>query len=422
MKARTGLLALVPTLALALGAAAQDRGGILLTLGLSERVEATRNLALNPVSQGTTIRSDTTLNMNLSSKTRVQELAFSTSLALRAVNPAAGNTTYDVIAPGLSFSYTRRGAGSEFGLNARYRSEDITFLRPLSDFVNEDGELELPDDFDDLSGSGTRKSYNASTRLRWGQDGPLGVGLSAGVAIVDYRNASATLYDSERTWAAVDLSLKPGNGRSFSSTLRYSHYENDDPGTLARDTITLDNRLAFGRPAGEVFGTFGIADTINGTRFSLGAGLDRDLPAGNLSVAAGATRTTGGSLAFTASASASGDFPFGRLSARLRRSISENSNNNEEIRTGAGVSFSRSLTPTIDLSINANYVRSTLLSTELSTTNASIGASIGHQLTPDWDLNLGYNRRYRNDESAGTGWVSSDTVFFGISREFSTRF
>ncbi len=425
MKIRTGFLALVPALAIAHGASAQDEdGGVRLSIGVSERVSATRNLALDPVSQGTTIRSDTSVRLSFSSVTRTQQLTFSSSAALNAVNPANGSTSYQFTTPGLSFGYARQGAGSNFGVNASLTSRDISFLRPLEDFLNEEGELELPNDLADLKGTGTRLSYGGSTSLDWGQDGPLGMGISAGVRFVDYRDAGPALFDNRTAWAALRLQMKPTEGRSLSSSLRFSRFDSDNPTTTPRDTISLSNRLSLALPSGDgqIFGSLGITHVDAGTRYSLGAGMQKDLPGGSVGFTLNGTRTLKGTLALTGAVNLQRDLPVGQFSARVRRSVTEDSNNAERLVTSAGVSFSRDLTPRTSLSLGADYARTKATATNSTVTNATLRASVGHQLTPDWNINLGYDRRYRNESAANTGWVSSDRIFFGLSRNFDVRF
>lgn len=426
MCVRTGLRALVAAAVLLPGLAgpgpAQEAGGVTLTFGLSERLQATRNLDLDAVSRGTTYRADTRLSVALSSVTRTQSLTFSANAAGRAADGPDISDTFEFFTdPNFSLGYRRQGAGSSFRLNASVRSDDVSFLRPLTDFITDDGVLDLPDDIDDLEGDGTRRSYSASTGIRFGEDGPTAIGLSAGANVVDYIDAGPELDDYRRTWIEVDTRLIPAPGRTATASLRYTRFEDEDPLNPDEDTLSFDSRVAFARPIGEVSAGFGAVHTETGTRFTVDGGWRRDLPAGNVALVLGATRTEGGNFALTGRASLNRELAVGNLNAQLRRTVTQDTDNDEEVRTGATVSFSRPLTPRAGISMSADYTRTTDTGTELSVSSAALRASVSYALTPDWNMNVGYNRRYRNEEGAGTGWVSSDTIFFGVSRQFGVR-
>lgn len=424
MKLRAIVLALVPGAAVGIAAAAQDAGGIRLTFGLSERVQATRNLALNPVSEGTTVRSDTSLRVNLASDTRDESFALTSNGSLRWVNRPDADATFEIGDPNLAASYSRRGPGSQFRLSGQVRSDDISFQRPLSDFINEEGELELPSDLDELEGSGTRLRYSASTALRWGQDGPLGFGLTAGVNVTDYRDAAPTLYDSTGANVGLQVTMRPVTGRTITTSLRYSYFENDNPATAAQDTLTLGTRFGLDLQTGQIFANLAATKVEEGTRYTVGGGYQREFPdeLGRFGFNVNATRTTRDTLALTGSLNLQRELKVGQVNAQVRRSVGENDSNQERVLTGATIGYSRPIAPRTRINLGADYSRSTTVASDLSVTNAALRAGLAYQLTPDWGLNAGYSRRYRNDETDGTGWVDSDTIYFGISRQFGTRF
>ena len=422
MSARTTITAVAASVVLATALVAQDTGGRRLSIGVSERVEAVRNPNFVPGSDNTRLRADTNLSFSASSVTRTQSLRLSSGIALRALRDPGRDVTFEVTDPDLRLTYERTAKNSSFEASAFYSSEDIAFIRTIDDFIDDDGVLVLPDDFEDLRGTGNRLTYGGSAALRWGLEGPLGLGLSAGYRAVDYQDASAALFDTRTRWAAVDTRLEPVRGRRLTARLRFERYENDSPLTADRDTIDLDTRATLDRPDGSVYATFGLTDVPRGTRFSAGAGWSRDLPSGQLNLSAAGTLTTRDTLVLTGRASVRQVYAFGTLNAQVYRSVTEDTNNAEEAVTAATVSFSRDLTPLTGLSLGADFTRSTLLVNDQSTSTAVISATVRHQLTPDWSLNAGYDRRFRNEEAANSGWVGSDRVFLGISRSFDRRF
>ncbi len=426
MTVRTGLLTLAVAGGVALGPAtalhAQDEGGLRLSFGLSQRVEASRNQALAAPAQGTTLRTDTRGDFTFSSITRNQSLTFSGDAAIRAVNGPNGDESLHLADPGLSLSYARQGAGSEFTLSAGIRRREIAFARPFTDFLDSNGLVVLPDDPEDLRGEGQQLSYRAESALRWGQDGPFGIGISAGINGARYSNVTATnLFDYQRRWVALETKMAPAPAHNLSTTLRYSRFEDDDPTNPDSDRIAVNSRWSVERPNGQVYGAVGLDRGDRGTRYSLSGGWTREQATRKLSLSLGATRMESGNLSMTGSAAVNQSFATGTLGAQLRRSVSDGRDNAEQVVTALALSFARPLGPRTNLSLGVDYARTTQTSTDNSVTNAALRASISHALTPDWNMNFGYTRGYRKDDSAGTGWANSDTVFLGVSRRFTTR-
>lgn len=400
---------------------AQETGGVFLNFTVQERLEAARNLALSPVSAGTTYRADTILGLSYGSVTRSQSLIFGADVALRAADGPAISETFDIADPSVSLSYERSGPGSRFTFDASYSTDDVAFLRPLSDFLTEDGTIELPEDLDDLTGSGRRNLLNLGTSLAFGQDGPFGFSVSAGLRNVDYSSAAATLYDNRRAWAQVQTQLAPRPGTGLTTTLRYTRTETDEPGVADDDRFDFDNRLSFELPAGEVFGTIAIDHANNSTRYGASTGWGIERPGRKLSLELGATRLAGGTFAITGAASYRQELARGSIALRANRAVTNGTDNREQTNTALRVNYDMPLNPRTSLSLGGNYVRTTDAGTDLSVIRAEFSAGLSHALSRDWNADLGYRRVYRRDESVGSTWADSDVVYFGISRSFGVR-
>jgi len=396
------------------------RGGVELSFDLSQRVQATRNLDLDPVSQGTTFRADTQLGFSALSETRTDRIFARASGALRAVEApgTAEDESFGFADPDLALSYLRRGATARFEFDARLATREIAFL-DAADFLAPDGTPVLPEDLEDLRGTGTRQQARISAALRGGEGGPFGYGLRAAYTRVDYSDvSSASLFDSDRLDLGADLRLDVAADRRVTLGARYSLYEDDDPATGRRETLGLTAGIAVDRPLGTLSLALG-ADVIEeGTRFTVSTGLDRALPLGGVTLRIGATRSAGGELGLTGEAGFARELPLGRIGARLSRSYSAGANDAETLVTSVSADWQQELTPLAGVTLDIAYIDSQDTRTDETLSTASLGATFSYALTPDWSLDLGYRRRFRNDEAAGTGWASSDTVYLGVGRSF----
>ena len=147
-----------------LPATAQDRG-TRLTFSIEQRLESTENLALDLVSAGTTTAATTRLSFGLTSETATQQFALYGGAALRIVDRPGSATDTLTDDPNLRLTYSRQGAHSALEFSARYRRAELDFLDAFENIINDDGDIELPGDFGDLTGTGIRENYGANASL-----------------------------------------------------------------------------------------------------------------------------------------------------------------------------------------------------------------------------------------------------------------
>lgn len=394
-----------------------QEGGRLLTFGLSQSLSYSDNADLDTDPEGDTLRADTALSAIFSSTTRLQSLDLRANTAYRLVEGPGDTDEAEFSDPTLRLGYDRRGANSAFGLDARYASEDIEFLRGLDDFVDEEGNLDLPEDFGDLEGQGTRRSLRAGADLSLGQEGPFGTDFALSVEDVSYEDTTdPDLNDTQRLDADVDLRL--ALSRVLDARLGFGYKRIDEDGEELRQTRRIETGLSYDRPLGDYRGSLFYEDTEDGDRIGVSAGRDLDLPRGGLSFSLGATRDTEGELALTGDLSLSREFADAALSLSGNRSVSS-TDDGEEVRTVFSARYERPLTALAALSLDARYANQENTGTDETTRNASLGASLGYSLTRDWSLDLGYRYRYRDEDGEGT--ATENNVSLSVGRSFSFR-
>lgn len=398
---------------------AQD-SGVVVQFGLNQRLEFTDNLALDPVSAGTTSQASTALSFNISSETGISKLTFGGGATLQVYSAPGEQTQSEIANKRLNLGYSRSAANSSLDLRAAYREDDLRFLRPLTDFTNPDtGEVELPEDLDDLFGTGTRASTSLKAAIRWGEGQPLSYGLTATSNETDYSNTSSTLFDSQRVGLTGEVTARLSPVTSVSLNLGRSRFTDDDPISGTRITTTFGGNLRHERDNGTISIGLSVARTEDGSRESLTFGRNFELAQGTLDVNLGFTRGVSGGTTVTGSLGWQQELPNGALSAAVKRSVGPGADDGERIISTLSLGMSRDLSPLIGLNLGLNYVDSEETATGASVTNADFSASVSYALTSDWSLDMGYTHRLR-DTSTGPE-ASSDTLFLSIGRNFSFR-
>lgn len=449
-------LAAVGVLALPiLPAIAQEEGGLRMRFGLEQRLEYADNLALELPAEGATAVSSTRLSFNLSSETRTERLALNVGAALKLVDGPDGRDA-GLGDPRLELSYAREAANATFGFDAHYRSSEVDFLRPLEDFINDDGVIELPEDIDDLTGTGDRADYGINTAIELGTAAPLGLALSAGLNRLDYSNVSnADLVDIRRARVKATVKLRFSEITQGRIGLNHARYEAKDAEETLRETTSLEVGLARELSARAVLDTmlgYSIVDTEefgittrtdgltgrigldyampngtltseitartnqDGTRLGLSFGRSLDLPAGALSVNIGLTKPEGGDTAVIGSLFWLHELPDGQITARVGRTVSTTNQDTEKLSTLVALGYDHEITALSGLAVDFIYAVTDGTGTDPAVDRGSLTASYRHALTTDWDMNFGLAHRMR--EEAGAGRAKSQSVFVSLSRDF----
>jgi hypothetical protein len=395
-------------------------GGVQLTFGVSQRFETADNRALDVVSAGRTNQSATQLSFGATSETRVSSLAFNLSTTLRYADTPDDGSEFDVEGPQASLKYARNSANAAFALNASLREQDVEFLRPLEDFLDADGNIDLPEDLDDLTGTGTRRSYGLNATLDWGTAGPLGFGVSAGLSALEYSDTTSPgLIDNRRSNLGATVRLRLSGVTSATAELRFSRFDEQDTPTPSRDTITTEVGLTHTLPAGSLTASVTSTDTEEGNRLGFRIGRNFDLPDGTLSASIGATRDEDDETNLTGTLSLSRELPRGQINAQLRRSVASGNDDTTRVLTLISAGYTQTLTPLSSLELNMSYGQSETPGTNVSTADTSLSATYTRSLTEDWGLDLGVSHRVRDSDTSGK--ADSTSVFLSLNRTFEFR-
>lgn len=401
----------------------RDGGGLRMTWGIEQRFETDSNSDLDPGGSEDTRQAATRLSFGLTSTTRESSLSFGTSGLLRiASGPDFAGTEADLTDPTATIGYTRRSANADLDFSGRYRESDVAFLRPLEDFVDADGNLDLPDDLEDLNGNGTRRNLRASLGLSWGRNAPVGFGITGGYSLIDYSNTTSTaLVDSRRANAGASLRVEIAPATTATAGLRFATFDDDDPTSSRRNTYGVNLGLSRAVERGSWSVGFNLDDTEDGTQTGVSLGREIRLPRGSLSTRVGVAAGAEGGVDLTGSLGYSQALSrLSSVSANLTRSITQGSDDTERLLTAVSLGYSHTLSRLSSISVNVLASESEDTASNLATRNASFGVSYSRSLTQDWGMSLGYRHRIRDEDRAPS--ANSDSFFLTIRRNFEIKY
>lgn len=404
-------LALLPLGALALlllgglPGFAQDTGsstgGNRTSFGLSEKASVLDD------GTGTTASATTGLSFSTASTTQTESLAFDGGLGLVFSHNPDGSTDTQVTAPNLGLRYSQSTPSSVVQGNLSYSRDQIQTVRPLSDFIDANGNLTLPDNPDDLLGTGLRESMAAGASVEMGKDAPFGLTLTANAGRTTYSQTTAPdLLDTSSTDAGISgrFSYSPV-GRV---TLGLDRGHSTTQGAADKDTTTLSLGTGY-----DISPVLTVSAGLNyAVTDEAGAATTRDTTP---TVSARYTMPTG-SLGFDASQdSASLTWQQTTETAAFAASLSHGPDSSGTGQVDVlGLSYSQTINPVSGLGLGLYY--SDLHGTPTDVSGTSLSLDYNHVLTEDWRLSTGVNYRLRDETGAATTHATG--LYLTISRSF----
>lgn len=449
---RTGLCAacLLPVAA----ATAQET-----VFGIEQGLEYGRNTSLSVPAEGDRLSAVTRLSYELTTATRTQELSFGADAVFRIEN-FDDETTSEFESPTVTLAYSREGANGSFDIAARYATRDIDTLPLISDFIGDDGVLDLPEDFADLTGSGQRTDYAATSTLVVGSAAPLRFQLDLGVSGTTYDDVTdPDLEDSETANIGLTTGLRFSDVFTGRVGLRYAVTQEDDATDTRREvtslsigaiyeispratldasigterTVTeettgddetsgLTGRLAFGydMPNGDVQVVLDASRDVEGDRittFTIGRSIE--LPAGELSASLGVTNLENDDVSLIGSIDWTRELPTSQVLFRLNRSVSVDSDADTRRRTLAGAYYDYQVNRLSALNLGLTYILDEESDASNRVERADLIAGYSYALTADWDLRTGLGFSVRDEDTVGR--AEATVVTISIGREFRAR-
>lgn len=291
--------------------AQSGENGLLLGLSLSQRFEVQRA----DTAEDQTF-SSTGINVSAESRTRTQTLRFGAGTSLRLQDGQA-----EFGARRAQFSYELRGKDSELRFSGNYSRDDIEYLRPAELILNDAGELEIPTDVGDLTGTGLRERSALDFNMSLFRNAPFGLGLSASRTDLNYSDViSTSLNDTTRSRLSLSARFDLSDALTLNTQVGQTWIETD---TMAnRQILTYGASLSTGTRLARVGLSFDAAREDVGTRTSTSLFWSQDLPGRHaLSFSLGLTQAVTGDGVIKASAAYTHALRNGSVRMRYDRSV-----------------------------------------------------------------------------------------------------
>jgi hypothetical protein len=386
-----------------------EPGGVFFTFDLGQTFEGTTDRDLETTAKESGFDSITSLSFGAVGETQAQRLSFSLGTNLRISD---GDFSTD--ATNVRLAYTRNSANAVFDVSLLSRREDITSLRTASDFINDEGEIELPDDFDDLTGTGIRAETTLAASLRWGEIEPIGYSMRASLRTLRYDDASAALVDSD--FATLGFGLRLNINEVTTSNIELSYAQTDDVGSPVTDTTTFSAALTFARPLGDLTTGVSIARDDAGDIF-WAASVEQEfaLPNGRLRGELGLVEDESGDARLTGGIAFSFPRPAGQIDLSTFRSLSAG---DDRATTTISASYRQDLSPISGMQVGFDFGQSRDSDGGDVLSTGSLSVSYEVSLTDVWQLNVGARANLRDDDGTRT---RSNSVFLTLERPISWR-
>jgi len=436
-----------------------EPGGPVMRFGIYERLESGRNLGLDVPEEGHGTIASTIFSLGLNSETRNQVFDLDATTALRFSDLPDKGGEVDFGDTRLLLDYAREAANAGMLLEADFLAFDIGFLRTLSDFVNEDGIIELPPDFADLTGDGTRREYDLRAEFDFGRQNLIGYNFflrANGISYSDQTDPSLFDEDTIAAGAGMTFSLSPRTEAALDYS--FEHNDRDDTDQSVEDTTELIFGMAheasprtvlnfafgyakidesdlsgdeitegfigalgleYAMPNGEITADLDSTLQSDGRLDTLTVGRSLDIPNGDFSASFGGARIPGGESGLIGSLSFDQERGPNEIFVEFRRDVSTNAFRELRFETVADIGYVRYFTPVSRIGLSAVYALTDATTTDARTKYTELSAVYSHRLTEYWNFNTGVNYRVRDEE--GFGKATSPLVFLQIGRDFVWR-
>ncbi|MEL6838761.1 MAG: hypothetical protein AAFP85_05680 [Pseudomonadota bacterium] len=386
-----------------------EPGGVFFTLDIGQTLEASTDRDLSTPEDEDGVEGLTSFRFGAVTETRTQRLSFGLGGGARAFD---GELTNDDISLGLA--YSRNSADSLLETSLSAVQANIEFLRDASDFINDDGVLVLPDDFEDLVGTGTRTATTFAASLRWGETNPIGYRIALSQQLLRYQDASAALLDTDT--GTISAGARLNINEVTTGNLDLSYTQTDEVGEAADDRLTLGSSITFARPLGNL--TYRLSTSRNEDDDVFWAGsISRrlELPRSALSGSIGVVEDDDGDVRPVGDITFAYPRPTGQIELSAARTLAPGDDRGT---TTLRAVYAQAVTPVSNLQFEINVGAASEPDGSDRLATGAVSGSYGIELGEFWQLDVGARHNIRDDDGSRS---QSNTLFVALNRVISWR-
>lgn len=424
------------------GASLAQDGGVLLTFGLENRLELSRNYSLSVPAAGSKIANVTRLSFGLITETALDRLEFGLSGAVIALDDDTGRKI-KFGRSALTFAYRREVPAAVLDLSADYRADDVDAFG---------------DDLAAADETGTRSSLALSARLETGRTSTVGLVVGLAYDQTDYTNATDPgLIDSKEWRGDLAALLRFSEVATGRVGVRYRHREEQDAGTTTTDEATyfvgLDYaiseradlafelgytdtdteefglierssgpdarlRLSYDMSVGTAFALLSVVTGAEeGQRETFEIGRELELGRDSISARLGVTHRDASGSDLIGALDWARALPDGSIGVLVERRVDYDTAADVPITNSIfSLNWTKNVSETSTILFDVSYELRDSPTERIE--QVSVDAGLNHRLTEEWSLSSGVGYTVRRD--AG-GRAESPNLFVSLSRDFQLR-
>lgn len=422
------------------------------TITLTTGAIVDTNAKLAVTSPGTQLKFSENLRFTVTTANRNNRLTFSGGAALSMTMPPGGGTTTAVTTPQVTLTYGRTAANASFNAMARYWSGDVTTSYDIDPSA---ATVLVVDD-------GTLTRTGGTLAVRTGLQAPLTLSFDLSYDNRDYSGtADPSLFDETTTQLGATANMRFSPVMRGVLSARLTDYDASDAASTNTQTTDLDFSLSHDLARGLTLGAnvgaqqrditaSGTTTSRSGARAGLSAtqamprgtvfanilfdqsgpkdrttltfGRNLTLPAGAVSASVAATDIQGSGVSLLGNASYNQQLADGSFDLTFSQSIQTNQFDQDILTSRLGLGYMQQVTSTSGLNVRLDLTRSEDGGAGAAPTNsrATLNASYNRNLTPDWDLTVGYT--YRLASSPGASNASGNSIYVNVARNIGFNF
>ncbi len=423
------------------------------TVSLTSSVDANTNKFLDAASPGSTVDISERLSFSLITQNSIHLLEVSGSASLNFDDIGSG-ASVDFRLPTVTLHYARDTGNSNLDASASYWNDTV-----VSSF-----DLDPTEAVFIIVDTGTLTTIGANLAFNTGVNAPLGFSFTASYKDNDYDGTSdPELFDETtvKIGASAKLRLSPTTQGTLSAsftdfessalppraTKEQTTVYNIGVSHAATPALTIDGNIGFrdeetnlggapttidgifggigvvrDLPRGTIFGRAKVDDSGSATSKSLTFGGSLDIEDGSLTASLEAEKTEGRDVLLLGNVAFKRDLPSGSLTIDLNQTITTNSLDQDIKVSTLGIDYDRALTGSsaLNLALDISSTQDAGAGAADTLNRATVSATYSQELTPGWDMLLGYKHRLSSGSAVAS--ANSDSIFLTLTRDIQFGF